>query len=276
MFSAASVVALNLNENRGGVAPGGYRGNSTLNVLEYDMIVEPSSEDERDRHLTRLKSFDFLEGVIDQFNLLPIVFPDQWDQKNEQWLEGQEPSLQEAVDLFRSKFISVGKHGSTDMITVGIMSEDPRLSQTLANSIPKLYNDYNLKREVDELTSRRTYLEKRLSEIRSRESQQSIYRLLESQLAVESLLYARTNYPLEIIIPASTPRFKSSPKRKVWAIAGFVGSVIFSIFIVLASSVMKAFLGDLRAFSDSQRDDGNEEESTETIVSVGDKWIDQE
>jgi len=274
-FSATSVVAMNLNENRGGVAPGGYRGNSTLSVLEFDMIVEPASVDERDRHLTRLKSFNFLSSVIDEFELLPVIFADNWDAELQDWHEDKTTTMQEAVDAFRGEYLAVGKHGSTDMITIGVTSIDPKLSQTVANAIPGLYNQYNLGREVEELSSRRAYLEKRLSEVRSRESQQSIYRLLESQLAVESLLYARSNYPLEVIIPAGMPRFKSSPKRKLWAIGGFVGSVFLAIFVVLGSSVFTAFRRDLESFSSTVDSNTGTREVAPNISGVGEEWVDK-
>ena len=272
-YSAYSVVAFNLNQNRGGVTPGNYRGNSTLNVLEYDLIIDQVPEDEKDRHLTLMKSFGFLSQIIEKHQLKRTIFHEAWDAQNEQWLEGKEPSDQEAVDAFRSGYFGIAKYGSTDMVTVAITSLNPKLSQVLSNDIPRMYNEYNLNREISELDARRAYLEKRLSEVRSKESQQSIYRLLESLLAVESLLYAKNNYPLEIIIPASEPRFKSSPKRKVWAIGGFVGSVAFAIFAVLALSIFTTFRRDLQAFSEAA--ESTQADSSTTPESDGDEWVDK-
>ena len=253
-FTATSVVAINLNDKRGGVSPDSYRGNSTINVLEYDLIVDQASDDERDRHLARLRSFGFLSEFITDFNLLPVIFSKNWDSQRGIWADGSVPDLRDAVDSFVGSYLSVGKFGKTDMITVSITSASGALSSDLSVKIIESYNTYNRDRELNVLKDRKVYLEKRLSEVSNKETQLSIYRLLESQISVESLLFARKNYPLEIIRPAIIPKFKSYPKRKVWAVGTFIGLIFTSIFSVFFFSMLGALKRDLDGFSRSQLD----------------------
>lgn len=248
-FTATSVVAINLNDKRGGVSPDSYRGNTTINVLEYDLIVDQASEDERDRHLARLQSFGFISEFVSEYKLLPIIFSNNWDSERQVWIDGSVPDMRDAVDSFVGSYLSIGKFGKTDMITVSITSNSGSLSADLSVEIIKSYNEYNRDRELDVLNERKNYLENRLSQVSSKETQLSIYRLLESQIAVESLLFARKNYPLEIIRPAIIPKFKSYPKRKVWAVGSFIGLIFTSIFGVFFFSLLGALKRDLDGYS---------------------------
>lgn len=273
-YSASSVFGFNLNQNRGGVKPGDFRGSSTVSVLEYEMIIDQIPDDERDRHLARLKSHEFLSLVIEKFELLPILFESDWDKERNNFKEDKAPNIITAVKLFRDSVLSIGKYDGTELMSIKITTGEPRLSQELANAIPALYNNYNMKRELSELDQRRGFLEKRLTELKSREAQQSVYRLLESQMAVESLLFARSNYPLEIIMPATLPLFKSSPQRKLWAVLGFVLSVVLSVLFVMGRTIFSAFLSDFRAFSSDDKEKKSESKQPSSDDSMGEEWVD--
>lgn len=269
-FSASSVVAVNLDDQRGGVSPEPYRGNTTLGVLEYDLVMNQVPADEKDRHLARLESYDFISKFLIEYELLPLLMRDDWDPTNQVWLSGAAPDMRDAVSKFRGDVYSIGKFGSTDMLSINITFHDPILAAEISRNIPHFYNSYNREKELEVLHDRRAYLEDRLRQVTSKETQSSIYRILESQISVESLLYARKNFPLETIRPAVEPQFKSYPKRKSWAILAFIGSIGLSIFLVLFLSIFSAFRKDLRQYSQSN----NEVEGTVSGMS-GDEWIDE-
>ena len=269
-FSASSVVAVNLDDQRGGVSPEPYRGNNTLGVLEYDLIMNQVPTDEKDRHLARLESYDFLSKFLLQYELLSVIMRDSWDPVSKRWLTGSEPDMRDAVNTFRGSVFSIGKFGSTDMISINVTSHDPALATQISRNIPQFYNIYNRELELQVLEDRRAYLEERLRQVTSKETQSSIYRILESQISVESLLFARKNFPLETIRPAIEPQFKSYPKRKSWAVLAFVGSVGFSIFAVLFLSMFKAFRADLSRYG-SRTPSG-----AGTTESDSDLWIDED
>lgn len=269
-FSASSVVAVNLDDQRGGVSPEPYRGNNTLGVLEYDLIMNQVPTDEKDRHLARLESYDFLSEFLVHFELLPVIMRDRWDPVAQEWVDGSVPDMRDAVNAFRGGIFSIGKFGSTDMISINVTTHDPALSTQISRNIPQFYNIYNRELELQVLADRRAYLEDRLRQVTSKETQSSIYRILESQISVESLLFARKSFPLETIRPAIEPQFKTYPKRKSWAVLAFVGSVAFSVFAVLFLSVFKAFRADLGRYnrvSTSRMD---------RLIDDSDEWVDKD
>jgi hypothetical protein len=82
------------------------------------------------------------------------------------------------------------------------------------------------------------------------EIHRSIYRLLEAQLAVESLINARANYPLEMIQPATEPLFESYPNRKKWTAFTLIGLVFIGIAGVFTIALVSGLRHDLKAYAD--------------------------
>ena len=86
--------------------------------------------------------------------------------------------------------------------------------------------------------------------MKNSEIQRSIFRLLETQLAVESLINARANYPLEVIQPATVPLFESFPARKQWTAITLILLLFVGVLFVVAMNVFSALRRDLKAYSE--------------------------
>ncbi|MEM7565382.1 MAG: hypothetical protein AAF353_20455, partial [Pseudomonadota bacterium] len=196
-FSAQATVAINMSEAPGGIQPNDYRGGSTIGVIEYDFIIDGIQSNEQERHLARMESFGFISDFIKSQNLLPWIYPENWDDAKGQWIDGIEPDMREAVKSFKSEALYIQVDQKTELLNVRVTAESPQFAAHLANQLVDAFNQYVRKLDADELKNRRAYLELRLKEVSNTEVHRSIYRLLEAQLAVESLINARANYPLE-------------------------------------------------------------------------------
>ena len=111
--------------------------------------------------------------------------------------------------------------------------------------------------EAAEIAEQRKFLESRLEATSNLEIQRSIYRMLETQLASEALIFAKNSYPLEEIQPALPPQFKSSPQRKTWAILSFVGVVFAGVVVVLTRVVIAKISGALKAYGNNSLSNGS-------------------
>jgi len=251
-FSAQATVAINISKTPGGIQPNNYRGANTIGVIEYDFIIDSSQSNERERHLARMESFGFISTFITEQNLLPWLYSQDWDLAKKSWKEGVEPDMREAVKEFKSKALYVEIEKKTDLLNIRITADIPDRAARLANDFVHSFNQYIRSLDVEELKSRRTYLERRLKEVNNKDVHRSIYRLLEAQLAVESLIYARENYPLEMIQPATEPLFESYPPRKKWTALTLIGLVFMGFAMVVAMAMMSTLSRDLKAYADQQ------------------------
>lgn len=92
---------------------------------------------------------------------------------------------------------------------------------------------------INKTDFRHEFLNKRLKEVDNIELHRSIFRMIETQLAAESLLHARQDYPLEVIQPALEPLFKNYPKRKQWSALTFILVVLLGIVVTIGAVVLK-------------------------------------
>ncbi len=270
-FSAQATVAINVSEAPGGIKPKDYRGGNTIGVLEYDFIIDGTQSNERERHLARMESFGFVSSFITGQNLLPWLYAKDWDAQSKSWKEGIEPDIREAVKTFKSKALYIVIDKKTDLLNIRITADNPSRAARLANEFVRAFNLYIRSLDVEELKSRRAYLERRLTEVSNTEMHRSIYRLLEAQLAVESLIFARENYPLEMIQPATEPLFESYPPRKKWTALTLIGLVFLGFGAVIVMGVVSALRRDLKAYAEQH----DPEPVPVTAGSEREEWIEQ-
>ena len=243
-YMSTAVVAVNIKEKAGGVSPKEYRASDALGLLEHDFIIEGVHSNELDRLLARMRSMKFSQQFIEQNKLLPYIFHNHWDPQQEAWKEDFKPDLREAGMTFMTRLRGVELDEASGLLRINFTTRDPQFSAALANAFVTQFNEFIRDAEARELEARRDYLTKRLEEVDNIELHKSIYRLMETQLAAESLLYARSEYPLELIQPAFPALFKTYPLRKKWAVMAMLATIMlgimFAIGMVLLSKIKQA------------------------------------
>lgn len=248
-YRSTAVVAVNTNQGFGGTRAGQYRGSDIVGILEYSLMVDEPYDNEQSRLIARLTSTAFIELFIKENNLFEYIFRDQWDAANKQWRDGFVPSMQLAVMAFRGDMLSADIDGQSGLLPITIMSVYPELSAKLANAYYERFNSYTREKRLSELEQQRIILNQRLDGTSNVEMQRSIYRMLETQLAEEIVLNAKTDYPLELIQSAQPALFKSSPNRKMWTIVSFIVTAVLGVVFCIARIVLKKLTGALKQYS---------------------------
>jgi uncharacterized protein involved in exopolysaccharide biosynthesis len=289
IYASTALVAVNIRDKPGGVAPKDYRASDALGLIEHEFIIEGAHSNERDRLMARMRSLKFSQAFIEENDLLPYIFEKQWDKKNKKWLEGFQPDIREANKIFNESMRGLEPDDETGLLRVRFKTRDPKLSSELANKFVVRFNRFIRENEAAELKARRDYLDARLQEVENIELHRSIYRLMETQLAAESLIYARTEYPLEVIQPAFPPLFKTYPQRKKWAALTFVGLLLLGVMVSIGMVLLKNLRNGLKEYRDTHAIDEHDtknlktdnEDKKELSISEkpvekyqGDDWVD--
>lgn len=255
IYSSSALLAINLNEKPGGYKPGDFRANDMIGLIEHDFLISPVADNQTERLLARLRSSRFAEIFIEENELFPYIFSDHWDNASGEWLEDFQPNMREAVQYFIGNMLWVNQDVETGLLNIGFQARSAELAADLANAYWRRFNQYINTIEKQELGDRRSYLEERIATIQNIELQRSMNRLMESQIAAESLLNSRRQYPLEEIQPAISPKYKSYPNRKVWSVGALVGLVIAGIVLTLALVVLRKVLGALKEYDNQNQSD---------------------
>ena len=185
--------------------------------------------------LAILQSRDFAAAFIKDHNLLPIMFPDSWDQETGSWIiedVEQQPDIRDAVDKFRKNVIAVTEDSATGLVSISVRWTDPVLSAEWANLLVNQINDHLRQRALIEAESNIKYLQQELVETNIVTLQESIGRLLEAELQKVMLARGNEEFAFRVIDRAQVPKTRFKPNRKlIVVLAAFLGGILSVMFV---------------------------------------------
>lgn len=189
-----------------------------------------------------LNSRTFKEALIKKYNLMPKLF------KPEQLNDVEPPLISYEGVKALNDIISLSTDKKEGILTIKVLTEDPKFSLTLANHIISTLREF-IKNNV--YTSSKRYrqlvdlrlkkVKQELENIKNINNEEFSMLLQTKQDAYVNLFKAQEQAKLdeikntvhfEVIDPAILPLKHAKPKRALIAIVAFVTSFILSVFVV--------------------------------------------
>ncbi len=182
-----------------------------------------------------LRSRTLVRDFIEKNDLLPVLFHEEWDAAKNQWTStgGEPPDIREGVRFFRETVLNVREDPITQLITVSVLWTDPVVAAGWANSLVKEANEQMRQRALSEANVNLGYLESELSKTSIVTLQQSLGRLLESELQKLMLARGSEEFSFRVIDKAVPPDQRVKPRRTLIVLAAGVLGGFFSIAVVL-------------------------------------------
>jgi len=173
-----------------------------------------------------LTSRTLVESFIRKNNLLPVLFPQSWDDNKKSWKSGEEPTQAEAHRLFMS-ICNVSDDRKMGLVTLSIYWKDPNVAAAWANDLVQ-EADFIKRRDAIEETQRSiAFLEAETRKTSIVETQQTIQQLMEVQVRKNMVANTAGRYSYKVIDRATAPDLRDSPKRVLIMIIGtFVGLIL--------------------------------------------------
>ena len=236
----ASVVLLPVNS--GGSLPGLGSSASGLSGLASLAGINLSGANQvKTEALATLQSEVLTEQFVRQNDLLPILFPDEWNPVTKQWKpldREQLPTLWKANQRFKG-IRSVVDDTKTGLLTLSIKWKSPDLAAQWANGLVKLTNDFLRQRSIDEAERSITYLNAEVSRTNTVEVKSAIYALMEEEIKKEMVARGRDEFALRVIDPAVPPEKKSFPRPILWTAGAFLGGIFLGLLVSVLRETMK-------------------------------------
>lgn len=148
-----------------------------------------------------LQSHGLAQKFIQERHLLPILFADRWDPVRKTWND-DEPTLNEAVELWLEDLLSVSEDRRTGLVTVTIDWSDPSLAAEWSNGVVAATNAQLRAAALQESRRAMQVLEGELSGTGVVGVQQGIYRLIESNMSETVSASVREDYAFRVVDPA--------------------------------------------------------------------------
>ena len=193
-----------------------------------------------------LGSRQFAEQFIQEENLLPVLFDDEWDASRNAWradLDADEiPTLEDAWELFDKKIRKIHRDQQTGIVTLQVEWKDPELAARWANLMIARANEELRQRTLNEADASLAYLDRELQQQTAVTLQQTIYGLMEMQIRRKVLANSRPDFAFSIIDPAKAPDSDnmSAPKRALVIVLSMFGGIVLGIFVAVAADSLRS------------------------------------
>jgi uncharacterized protein involved in exopolysaccharide biosynthesis len=177
-----------------------------------------------------LKSHDFARDFIQEKNLLPVLFADGTKHANAQ----RQPDIQDAVEYFDLYVLSVTEDKKTGLLKLAVTWSDATRSAEWANQMVTLVNDRLRSQALSEAENNIKYLRGEMASTNVPVLQQSLGKVLESEMQTLLLARGRRDFAFKVIDQAVPPKFRSTPKRRFIVLASFlVGFLVATIVVIV-------------------------------------------
>lgn len=221
VYRAEVLLAPNQSGQRSGVS-GGLGGLSGLASVAGLSIGAP-----RDavQSVATLQSLIFVEGFIEEHDLLPVLFASDWDKESSSWRGNPDewPTLADGVNFFAADVRDVDEDLDTGLVTLSIEWTDPVIAAEWANQLVIRVNDVLQARDLDNSERRLEYLSDALQEANLVGLRNAIVNVIEEQIQTRMLAQSEEEYAFRVIDPArvATRQFFPDKSRVVLASACF-------------------------------------------------------
>lgn len=190
-----------------------------------------------------LKSREFARNFIENKNLLAVFFFEDWNSASRAWRDDDPedwPEIRDAVKYFHDKVLKVSEARDTGLVTLAIEWTDPEVAAEWATELVVRLNARLRERALTEAETNVAFLQTELGKTSIVTLQQSIGRLLESEL--QKLMLARGNeeFAFRVIDSASPPKERVRPKRAVIAVVGTMLGGMLALLIVFSRYALRS------------------------------------
>tara|TARA_B100000965_G_C19573250_1_gene750085 strand:- start:338 stop:1222 length:885 start_codon:yes stop_codon:yes gene_type:complete len=236
----AEVVAIPADESASiGSLSSSFSG--IASIAGIDLPSGPADDIQTSIAIAESKKFNII--FVNQENILPILFKEDWNEDTQSWKEDA-PSDLSAQARMKSHY-SIGYDKRDGIVTFTMNWDDPKLAAKYANSFVSSINNYIRDDEILEAEKSIDYLKKEIEKTTLVDIKNVLNSLIQEQLQTIMLANVREDYAFKVIDPAMVPKTKIKPQRRQIVILGFIFGLILASLIVFIreneDSIVKLF-----------------------------------
>ncbi len=189
-----------------------------------------------------LKSRDLAREFIQKNDLLTILLYEEWDAAAQRWRgrDGRTPDMRDAVKLFHEQALTVREDRETQLVTVAVEWIDPDLAADWAATLVQLANERLRQRALKDAETNVAYLRAEIAATSVVTLQQSISRLLETEMQKLMLAKGNEEFSFRIVDTAEPARRPSRPRPALVSVGGTLLGGAFAVFLVFVRSGLRS------------------------------------
>jgi uncharacterized protein involved in exopolysaccharide biosynthesis len=189
-----------------------------------------------------LRSREFARAFIEEQNLMPLLFADEWDSQLGGWKSSnpdEQPDVRDGVKFFENNVLRVLENKKAGLVTVTVEWKDREAAARWANLLVERVNARMRERVLSETERNLKFLRAELAATNVVTLQQSISRLLEGELDKHMLARGNEEYAFRVVDRASVPKWRSRPKRTLLVVLATMAGGILAVMVILVRHALQ-------------------------------------
>ncbi len=191
-----------------------------------------------------LKSRNLTDRVINKHNLMPIIFPDDWNEKEKKWKTDEPPTRQDGWEEITKKLLTVRVDVKKNTIQVAFDHPDPEAAKRIVDYYLTELSEALREEVLQDAAENMRFFKKQLEKTTDTLLQEKIYNLLAKEIEKETFARAQKYYSFQVLDPPVVPdRDKESKPRRVLIC---VLSVVVALFLAIFLAFLKEYFAGLK------------------------------
>lgn len=235
----------------------------TVTSLMTQFGITPPGSSSGPEIVSLLNSNIVREKVIQNYNLLPLLFHERWDEERKIWKEETFPWLRKLLQSIipenpksgkRNKepgpgvwdglrefkeIVSVKNNLKENMITISVEFWNPEMAAKMVDYFITTLNDHMTSEAKRVAKTNMKYLVEQVDKNPDPFIKQKIYALIAQQIETSMMAEVKENFAFKVIDPPKEPDRKVKPPRALMIILSFVVSLFIGILAVFSKEYFK-------------------------------------
>ncbi|MGE0114276.1 MAG: Wzz/FepE/Etk N-terminal domain-containing protein [Steroidobacteraceae bacterium] len=197
-----------------------------------------SGDSETEEALAVLRSRQFTESFIRDKQLMPVLFPKNWDSVSKKWKVANEdqPTSAKAYKYFNETIRAISQDKKTGLIALQIDWKDRNEAAVWANELVQRLNAEMRARAIAKADASVGFLQKELMSTSDVGTREAINRLIEAQIKQRMLANVTQEYAFRVVDKALAPDADDPiwPKKMLMIVFGPLFGLILGVVVVFA------------------------------------------
>ena len=181
--------------------------------------------------------------LIKKYNLMPVIFPRDWDGKKKKWATDDPPTLQDGWKEMQER-LTVRVDIKKNTLKVGFDHEDPKTAEKVVNHYLAELSEILREEVLKDAAENKRFFRKQLEKTIDSLLEEKIYSMLAKEIEKETFAKAQKYYSFLVLDPpiVPDPDKQIRPKRALICIL----SVIVAFFLAVFLAFMKEYVHRLK------------------------------
>ncbi len=197
-----------------------------------------------------LKSRDLAHRIVEKYNLIPILFKDDWDSTKKKWKTDNPPTEQDAFKALQ-EILSISTDSKKNTISVKFDHAEPKFAQQMVERFLIELSETLREDTLNDARGKQKFFQEQLTQTSDALLKEKIYALLAAEIEKETFARATKYYSFEVLDPPIVPDLnkKIKPKRAIICIL----SVICAFFLAIFAAFFLNFVEYLKKTANAEQ-----------------------